>query len=265
MLIRSSFSFWKFMSTEPFRVLTYNIHKGFNTSNRQFMLHQIRDALKQTGAEIILLQEIHGQHSHHQRTQKHWPEGPHAEFLAGDKWPHIAYGKNAVYSLGHHGNAILSKYPLTRWENINVSPFSWASRSLLHGVIHLAEQQQDLHIICIHLGVIGIERRRQFVTLCERIEAHVPNDAPLIVAGDFNDWTGQAEKRFAQRLQLREAYRTLHNHYARTWPSWLPLLKMDRIYYRGLQAISCERPPHSMWNRLSDHAPLMANFLIKKR
>ncbi|WP_297808617.1 endonuclease/exonuclease/phosphatase family protein [uncultured Methylophaga sp.] len=250
------------MPSNQLRILTYNLHKGFNTSRRQFTLHPMRDALMETNADIMLLQEIQGEHSEHGLTQHQWPDEPHFEFLAQDVWPHYAYAKNAVYSVGHHGNAILSKYPLVSWENINVSPFTWASRSLLHGEIRLPWRNDTLHIICIHLGLIGIERRRQFVTLCERIDEHVPHDAPLIVAGDFNDWAGQAEKRLSQHLELKEAYRTLHNRYARTWPSWMPVLKMDRIYYRGMEPVLCERPPHSSWNRLSDHAPLVAHFDI---
>ncbi|EMR13847.1 endonuclease/exonuclease/phosphatase family protein [Methylophaga lonarensis MPL] len=250
------------MQKQQLRILTYNLHKGFNTGNRQFILHEMREALVQTDADIMLLQEIQGEHTGHQQTQMHWPDCCHSEFLAKDVWPHVAYAKNAVYNVGHHGNAILSKFPLIQWENINVSPFSWASRSLLHGVIEMPGSDQQLHIICIHLGLLGIERRRQFVTLCERIGSHVPDNAPLIVAGDFNDWSGQAEKHFARRLDLREAYRALHNRHARTWPAWLPVLKMDRIYYRGLEATLCERPPRSAWTNLSDHAPLIAAFEI---
>ncbi len=167
-----------------------------------------------------------------------------------------------MYSVGHHGNAILSKYALSSWKNINVSPYAWASRSLLHGVIKLPGLISDLHIICIHLGLMGRERRRQFETLCNRIDKYVPHDAPLIIAGDFNDWTGQAEKYFYQHLELKEAYKTLHNRHAKTFPSWLPLLKMDRIYYRGIQPLSCERLTQAPWNRLSDHAPLVARFKI---
>lgn len=249
------------MSKKQLRILTYNLHKGFSTSNRQFTLHPMREALIETDADIMLLQEIQGEHAQHKVTQQHWPDMPHSEFLAQDVWPHHAYAKNAVYNVGHHGNAILSKYPLQKWENINVSPFSWASRSLLHGEIKLPwSGDENLHIICIHLGLLGMERRGQFAALCKRIDEHVPHDAPLIVAGDFNDWAGQAEKRLSQHLGLKEAYRTLHNRYARTWPSWMPLLKMDRIYYRGMEPVICERPPHSQWNRLSDHAPLFASF-----
>lgn len=250
------------MQDNQLRILTYNIHKGFSAGNRHFILHRLRDALVKTDADILFLQEIQGEHTEHAEAHHNWPDCSHTEFLAQDVWPHFAYAKNAVYNAGHHGNAILSKYPLQSWENINVSPFKKASRSLLHGVIQLPNQPHDLHIICIHLGVIGLERRNQFKVLSKRIEEHVPHNAPLIVAGDFNDWTVQAEKRFAQQLDLKEAHKTLHNRHAKTWPAWLPLLQMDRVYYRGIQPLSCERPSHALWERLSDHSPLLATFEI---
>jgi len=250
------------MSDNQLRILTYNLHKGFSVGNRHFILHQIRDALVASDADILFLQEMQGEHTEHEKNHKNWPDNSHSEFLAHDVWPHFAYAKNVVYDAGDHGNAILSKHAIQRWENINVSPFSWASRSLLHGVITLPNSDKEIHIICIHLGLMAMERRRQFKTLCQRIDEHVPHDAPLIVAGDFNDWTGQAEKHLVRHLDLNEAYRTLHHHYAKTFPAWLPVLKMDRIYYRGLDVISCERPSKKIWSRLSDHAPLLATFKI---
>jgi endonuclease/exonuclease/phosphatase family metal-dependent hydrolase len=250
------------MRENQLRILTYNLHKGFSTGNRHFILHKIRDALIESDADIMFLQEIQGQHTGHEKTQLNWPVCSHSEFLAHNRWPYFAYAKNVSYKAGHHGNAILSKYGIHHWENINVSPFAWASRSLLHGVINLPDQRDDLHVICIHLGLMAMERRRQFKTLCSVIEQHVPHDAPLIVAGDFNDWTGQAEKLFSKHLNLKEAYRTLHQHHAKTFPAWLPLLKMDRIYYRSIELLSCERPNRKHWTRLSDHAPLMATFQL---
>ncbi|MDH5357586.1 MAG: endonuclease/exonuclease/phosphatase family protein [Gammaproteobacteria bacterium] len=250
------------MQENQLRILTYNLHKGFSVGNRHFILHQIREALVDTGADILFLQEMQGEHTEHEQTHHNWPECSHSDFLAEDVWPHVAYGKNAVYKVGHHGNAILSKHAFHSWENINVSPYVWASRSLLHAVIRLPEHDDDLHIICIHLGLIGAERRRQFDTLCKRIDGFVPHDAPLIVAGDFNDWTGQAEKRFYKHLKLKEAFRTLHSRYAKTWPAWFPMLPMDRIYYRGIQPVHCERPNHALWKSLSDHAPLLATFKL---
>lgn len=250
------------MQENRLHILTYNIHKGFSTGNRRFVLHQLREALIQSDADILFLQEMQGEHSGHKQRHQNWPDVSHTEFIAKDFWSHSAYGKNAVYKVGHHGNAILSKYPLIQCDNINISPVSWASRSLLHAAIRLPNLDKNLHIICIHMGLIGYERRRQFDQLCEHIEEKIPPDAPLIVAGDFNDWTGQAEKRFSRHLELNEAYQTLHDRYARTWPSWLPILKMDRIYFRGISPIFCDRPSQPIWKRLSDHSPLLATFTL---
>lgn len=249
------------MTNPALRILTYNIHKGFNSGNRRFVLHQIREALVAADADILCLQEMQGEHRRKQTQVKDWPALPQAEFIAEGVWPHHAYGKNAIYDAGHHGNAILSKHPFENWENINVSPFSWASRSLLHGVIRTAAGK-TIHIVCVHLGLIGMERRQQLSLLCQRIDSHVPHDAPLIVAGDFNDWLERAERQFHDYLGLEEVFRATHGCHARTFPAWLPVLPMDRIYYRGLTPLSCERLAHSPWHLLSDHAPLAADFAL---
>ncbi|MDD2762187.1 MAG: endonuclease/exonuclease/phosphatase family protein [Methylomonas sp.] len=250
------------MNPTALRVLTYNIHKGFDMSNRRFVLHQIRDALVAADADLLFLQEMQGEHKHKEQKVSDWPELSQSEFIAEGVWPYYAYGKNAIYEAGHHGNAILSKYPFESWENINVSPFTWASRSLLHGVIRLPSVNRDLHILCVHLGLIGMERRQQLTSLCERIDRHVPHDAPLIIAGDFNDWLGRAERQFHDHLGLQEVFKTTHGAHARTFPAWLPFLPMDRIYYRGFTPLDCERLSQAPWRVLSDHAPLAASFAL---
>ena len=267
------------MKEKGLRVLTYNIHKGFNVGNRRFVLHQIREALIAADADLLFLQEMQGEHLRHEKKILDWPVLSQLEFLADNTWPFHAYGKNAIYTAGHHGNAILSKFPFEHWENINVSPFPWASRSMLHGVIRLPgmaevsqavgnrcdrlpQSSQDVHIVCIHFGLTGKERRLQISKLCDRIDSHVPHDAPLIIAGDFNDWMGQAERLFHDHLGLQEVFRKTHGRYARSFPSWLPFLPMDRIYYRGLIPVSCEPLTHAPWHTLSDHAPLIASFTL---
>ncbi len=250
------------MNHEGIRVLTYNIHKGFNTGNRRFVLHQIRDALLAADADLMFLQEIQGEHHRHQKKIVDWPVLSPLEFLAGSTWPFHAYGKNAVYNGGHHGNAILSKFPFKLLENINVSPFPWASRSLMHGTIQLLDNKQDIHIVCIHFGLLGKERRLQFSKLSSHIHNNIPHDAPLIIAGDFNDWRGQADRLFYEHLGLQEVFHITHGRYARSFPSWLPFLTMDRIYYRGLTPIACERLDEAPWHTLSDHSPLTASFIL---
>jgi endonuclease/exonuclease/phosphatase family metal-dependent hydrolase len=140
-----------------------------------------------------------------------------------------------------------------------------ASRSLLHGVIEVPGLEQKIHIICVHLGLFGRERASQLSTLAKRISSHIPANDPLIIPGDFNDWLGHAENYLHHGLGVKEVFKSTRGGYARTFPATLPLLSMDRIYYRGLEVIQCQRLHGHPWNRLSDHTPLLAEFRFHPR
>jgi len=245
------------------KILTYNIHKGFTPGNRRFILHNIKSSLHSIDADIIFLQETQGEHTTKSSDIKNWPNNTQFEFIADEIWPHHAYGKNAIYAEGHHGNAILSKFPFDQYENINVSYMKSASRSLLHGVIQHPDLQVPLHVICVHLGLFSIERQHQLIRLVKRIEESVPHSEPLIIAGDFNDWLGRAEKHLCEELGLTEAFKSRQGKHARTFPAWMPLLQMDRIYTRGLEISHCQRLHDKNWAGLSDHLPLFAEFDFK--
>lgn len=245
------------------KILTYNIHKGFNFGNTRFVLHQIREMLQNVNADLVFLQEILGRHRGHEVKILEWPKESQFEFLAEQLWPHYAYGKNAIYKSGHHGNAILSKFPFSHWENIDVSISRRASRSLLHGVINLSEHHHiNLHVICVHLGLLKFERAKQIRTLCDRIQDHIPENAPLIIAGDFNDWRTHFESELEQNLGLREIFKTLRGNYAKSFPAWQPTLPIDRIYFRGFNPELCHRFYQAPWQKLSDHLPLYAELSI---
>ena len=246
------------------RVLTYNIHKGYCTGNRRFVLEGMRDRIAETRADIVFLQEIHGTTESSEARQQRftYPDQPHFEYLADRAWPHFAYGRNAIYRKGDHGNAILSKFPFESWENIDISIFPRSSRSILHGVVRVPGSNRRLHALCVHLGLLERERRRQLRTLTARIDSHIPRDEPLIIAGDFNDWRGQAEKQLRADLELKELFHSLDGAHARTFPVWAPLFPVDRIYYRGLEPTSCARLGHGPWRDLSDHAALMGTLAL---
>ncbi len=250
------------MSDITIKILTYNIHKGFSPGNLRFILHDIKASLRLVDADVLLLQEIHGERTISSCRFDDWPNNRQFEFLADQVWPHHAYGKNAIYKSGHHGNAILSKYPFVQWENIDVSFMRSASRSLLHGVIQLPGIEQKIHIICVHLGLFGGERASQLSILAKRISSHISADEPLIIAGDFNDWRGRAEHYLHQDLGVKEVFKSTGGAYVRTFPAILPLLSMDRIYYRGFDVMHCQRLHEQPWNRLSDHTPLLAEFKL---
>lgn len=250
------------MTPFTLKVLTYNIHKGFDIYNREFVLHLIREQLHAADVDVVFLQEIHGEHRGHEERVSGWPAVSQFEYLADQIWTHYAYGRNAIYSAGHHGNAILSKYPIAEWTNVNVSHWRRASRSFLHGVIRDPKTDLQLHAVCVHFGLLGYERNRQLRTLREYLAGNIPPDAPLILAGDFNDWHGRLGRRLEGELGLQEVFQASQGHYARTYPATWPLLRMDRIYFRGPRLQECHCYSGMPWKRLSDHTPLYARFAL---
>jgi endonuclease/exonuclease/phosphatase family metal-dependent hydrolase len=243
------------------RVLSYNIHKGFN-AGKEFTLEGMREAIELVHADLVLLQEVQGQHSGHSDKVKNWPKASQFEFLADRLWPHFAYGKNAVYTKGHHGNAILSKYPLSFWENVNISTNRFESRGMLHGIIDIPGSEHKLHAICLHLDLLQAGRAQQIQKLIERIHAVVPHDAPLVIGGDFNDWREMAGHALRQELGIEEVFLLQTGQHARTFPVWFPFLRLDRIYFRGVKIRDLQCLTGQPWNRLSDHAALFADLVV---
>src|SRR6188768_2607342 len=130
----------------PLTVMTVNIHKGFTVFNRKFILPELRDAVRSVGADVVFLQEVLGTHDRHAGRLDNWPEAPHYEFLADTMWPQFAYGRNAVYPKGHHGNAVLSKFPIVSHTNHDVSIRSPEKRGLLHCVLRVPGRDKDVHV-----------------------------------------------------------------------------------------------------------------------
>jgi endonuclease/exonuclease/phosphatase family metal-dependent hydrolase len=241
--------------TDTLRVATYNIHKGLSFFNRRLVIHEARAHLRALDADVVFLQEVQGQHQRRSRRHLDWPLQPQHEFLADSTWTDFAYGKNAVYDGGHHGNAILSRFPIVRCDNKDISAHRLDQRGLLHCEMSIAGWREPLHCVCVHLGLFARFRTRQLQALRARIERWVPLTAPLIIAGDFNDWRRQALQEFAEPLGLREAFEHLHGRPARSFPSALPLFSLDRIYVRGFDIRQSRVHPGFAWWR-SDHALL---------
>lgn len=237
-------------------VATYNIHKGFSQFNRRFVLHELRERLRELDADIVFLQEVQGAHA---GGVQHAPHAQH-EFLAHETWLHHAYGKNSVYDGGHHGNAILSRFPILNWDNQDISAHRFESRGLLHCELALGQSEIVLHCMCVHLGLFSRGRKLQLGALVERIRRQVPDAAPLIIAGDFNDWNNRARLLLAQELGLHEVFETSRGVLARSYPVKFPVLRLDRIYVRGLSVKDVAVHALHPWNRISDHAALSARL-----
>jgi endonuclease/exonuclease/phosphatase family metal-dependent hydrolase len=102
---------------------------------------------------------------------------------------------------------------------------------------------------------------RQVQRLAEYIEAHVPRNELLVIAGDFNDWGERLDAPMREhglaRAEVPGARRVA------TFPSRVPFFSLDRIYTRGLRCVKTEVPRGPAWARMSDHLPLVAELEIE--
>ncbi|MDB5763785.1 MAG: endonuclease/Exonuclease/phosphatase family protein [Herminiimonas sp.] len=261
------------------RIATYNIHKGVSSFGNRPRIHALKQALTAMGADVIFLQEVQGRHD--QLALRHaasWPAQSQHEFLAGDL-QHSAYGVNAVYDHGHHGNALLSNFPIASARNQDVSDHAYEARGILHCVLKTPDA--DVHCYVVHLGLFAGSRKRQTEALISAVASSAPANAPVIIAGDFNDWgnhlsdalrTGLGVTEVFDERSTKQGLRTYLRQLsgrerkiqpARTFPAALPLLQLDRIYVRGFTVESAQVLHGPMWARLSDHAPIVATLFLK--
>ena len=91
--------------------------------------------------------------------------------VVGDYIARAAYGGNAIYDHGHHGNAILSRHAILSQANQDVSDHRFESRGLLHCEVKIAGIERPVHCVCVHLGLTAGSRRRQMAALVRRLDA----------------------------------------------------------------------------------------------
>lgn len=227
------------------KLLSFNIHKGVGWHRFHSTFNAMEDHIRLLSPDILFFQEI---------------LGVQAEKIVSDIWQNFSYGRNAVYPKGHFGNAIISKFPIIFSENLDLSNSRFDRRGLLHSIIEYKDQQ--VHLLCVHLGLFKKYRLNQFAKIINYIQHIIPPNAPIILAGDFNDWGSHATVPLEKELGLHETFKLLHGSYARTFPAWKPILKLDRIYSREIKVIEAERKMEKSWRKLSDHIAIQALFDI---
>ncbi|GGY61396.1 endonuclease/exonuclease/phosphatase family protein [Marinobacter zhanjiangensis] len=243
------------------RILTLNTHKGFGHFNRKFLLPELREAVRAVAADVVFMQEVQGAHEKKAFRHARWPDAPHYEFLADSIWPHHAYGRNAVYPMGHHGNALMSKFLIIDYRNVDASITKAEKRGLLHCRIDKPDDSdKPLHAFCVHLGLLEKHRQTQLEQLCDLVSS-IPESEPVVVAGDFNDWQGKARKVMAS-CGLTDVFEARWGGPPKTFPAIFPLFRLDRIYVRGVSEHEPIKLPNRPWAHLSDHAPLAAEITL---
>jgi len=180
------------------RVVSYNIHKGRSALGTRHSLNELRLGLYGLRPDLVFLQEVQGRND-----SRGILDAQHMS-LGAALHMDVCYGRNAIRSETDHGNALLSRFPIISHENQDISDHRLEQRGLLHARVRI--QDEDVHCFVIHLGLFAGSRLRQIQQLTDRIDRLVPAGAPIIIAGDFNDWGDRLAPTFVERLGVYEVF-----------------------------------------------------------
>lgn len=240
-----------------FRVTTYNIHKCQGL-DRRVRPKRIADVLREIDADIIALQEVVGMdETARERNQ--------VRAIADELGCEFRIGENRRHGGAAYGNAVLSRLPLVGDHNHDIT---WRKREP-RGCLQVTLASEDrpnvprVNVYNVHLGTAFFERRSQAHRLLEVVD-HQSHSVPRIILGDFNEWTrGLATRLLSHHFTMAEpAYRLGR---ARTYPSVLPLMHLDHIYYDSeieLKNVTVHRSRLALV--ASDHLPVVADFRLKQ-
>lgn len=242
------------------RVLSYNIHRAIGV-DRRFRPERIVSIVGYYNPDVVMLQEV-DDGAPRSRGLDLAKELAHAL-----DYPHFAIGHNVTLRKGRYGNATLSRWPILRERNIDLTIGFLRRRGCQHTRIALRTpggKARRLEVFNLHLGLSARERERQVALLARSREfTSLPFHVPTIIAGDYNDWRSLLRPFFVDMLGFRSATggNGERERAIATFPSFFPQGALDRVYYRGpLRLAGAKRCRLALSRVASDHLPVVADF-----
>jgi endonuclease/exonuclease/phosphatase family metal-dependent hydrolase len=227
------------------RLVSWNVH-GCVGVDRRFDPGRVTRALGALGPDVALLQEVGDVRGVH-------PPIDQAREIAGALGLGCAVGITLSHGPFGYGNATLSRFPVLDSDVYDLSVRGREPRVCLRVVV--GSETVRLTTLNVHLGLGPSERRRQLRFLLDG-----PLDGergPLAIGGDFNDFPPGPVSRTLGRFMLDAGAQK-----GRTFPSWRPLLRLDRMYVSGLR-VDRACPDGSALSRVaSDHLPLVVDVEV---
>ena len=241
------------------RLVTWNVHKCVGGLDRRYDAARTSAVLEAQSPDVVLLQEV--------SQGGHWYRHERQVDVLGDAlgMSHRSYFVNVKFGpkRGEYGNAILSRFPITSTDNIDLTIAGKKARSALHAELRVplpGGGARTLHAFNLHLGLGERERREQLrLLLASPRMTHIHRSTPIVVAGDFNDVLGSLGKRLLVPVGFRGPRRA-----PRTFPAWAPIRALDSLFVRGeceLQSLTSARSKRS--RTASDHVLLNADIQVR--
>lgn len=230
------------------RVVTYNIHACVGV-DRHCDPDRIAAVLREIDADIACLQEVDARRG----IGSHDGQGAALAEATGCR---IILGTGIRNHRRRFVNAILTRFPVIAAHAIDLAVPGYEPRGAIDADLLVGDRV--VRVLATHFGLHAAERRLQANRLIAALgEPAAANrraaDAALLV-GDLNEWRGRTGG-------IRALDRSLGASEApRTFPSWLPVLPLDRIYVDGPAVLHDVRVYRSPLARIaSDHLPLVAS------
>lgn len=248
------------------RILSYNIHRAIGF-DRRFAPERIAEILTEHNADIVMLQEVD------EGVPRSRELNLAKELAESCDYPHFALGHNVSMRKGYYGNATLSRFPILRERNIDLTVGIRKRRGCQHTTLQLHDEQErefHLDVFNLHLGLSARERQKQAGILAHSRELMMLDEnTPCVIAGDFNDWRSLLRAYYVEGLGFTCATdKEAPNGIVRaikTFPSFAPRGALDRVYYRGpMKLLGAKRCRFKLSKIASDHLAVITDFELTK-
>jgi endonuclease/exonuclease/phosphatase family metal-dependent hydrolase len=233
------------------RLLTYNIHKGIGGSDRRYRIERIVDVIAAEEPDFVCLQEVD---RNVRRSRFHDQPQLLAERLGAAA--HL-YQLNCPHQEGGYGNLVLARWAFRRHALV----------SLRHGrrkprgaqIVVVDTPAGSLKLVNWHLGLAERERRWQVRHLLHHPDFREYEHLPTLIAGDFNDWRNTLSHHSFHQHRFVQA--TWPTRRFRSFPAFLAVASLDKVFYRGSLNVHAAHTVRSrLARRASDHLPLVVDF-----
>ncbi len=233
------------------RILSYNIHKGIGGRDRLYRFERIIQVIGEENPDLICLQEV----------TRNGPRSPSHD------QPHLLreslqaaafhFQMTVHYKRGGYGNLILSKWPILSVNQVSLHVNRKRPRGAQLVVVDTPEG--NLRLINLHLGLAEKVRRWQAETLLLHPAFQEAKEIPTIIMGDFNDWRNNLASRLFEKHSFAQV--TTPPKRFRSFPAFLPILSLDKAFFRGsISVTGAQIADNLLARQASDHLPLVVDF-----
>src|SRR5688572_22904590 len=228
---------------QHFSVLSYNIHECVGMDKRRDP-PRIAQIIKESGAQIIGLQEVHSDSSGAAELHQ-------MNYLAAMTGFHAVPGPSLERRNGHYGNGLLTSYKVLTVQKLDLSYPGREPRGAIDADLEIGGEA--VRVIVTHLGLLPAERRFQVGEILTALSQR--RTRVVILLSDFNEWlpTGRSLRWIHMRLGKTAL--------VRTFPSALPMFALDRILVSASSAlVTIPRLRYTLTRVASDPLPLKATI-----